>query len=285
MTDGSDLLATILAEPAEDLHRLKYADWLQEHGEDERAEFIRVGCEAVRWGCTFAQTKEQPGWKHNCGTNERGYWLCTTPRLREQELWDAHAHDWFPLLDKFKMGRTERGFVAELTCTAADWLTHAATIRAAHPIERLRLTTPIEVLTSDEPNEYRAPGCIFTLLTDARGFRPGEPRPAGRYLSSPATDVFLADCLAGLVHERDVRRAVFDRFWPGVEIEELTALHSFIADVPPTVAAAPPGPPPLTDDTTGRAAWNAVVGGILERMVVEAGLLPGGEDDDDESDD
>lgn len=141
MTDGADLLATILAEPAEDLHRLKYADWLQEHGEDERAEFIRVGCEAVRWGCTFAQTKEQPGWKHNCGTNERGYWLCTNPRLREQELWDAHAQDWFPLLDKFKMGRTERGFVAELTCTAADWLAHGDAIRAAHPVERVRLTT------------------------------------------------------------------------------------------------------------------------------------------------
>ncbi len=39
------LLAAIAAEPAEDVHRLAYADWLDEGGRHERAEFIRVQCE------------------------------------------------------------------------------------------------------------------------------------------------------------------------------------------------------------------------------------------------
>jgi uncharacterized protein (TIGR02996 family) len=39
------LLADVLAAPGDDLPRLVYADWLDEHGESERAEFIRVQCE------------------------------------------------------------------------------------------------------------------------------------------------------------------------------------------------------------------------------------------------
>ena len=40
-------LAAIRAHPADDLPRLVYADWLEEHGQSERAEFIRVECEAA----------------------------------------------------------------------------------------------------------------------------------------------------------------------------------------------------------------------------------------------
>lgn len=48
MTDGELLLAAILANPACDTARLVYADWLQENGEPERAEFIRVQVELAR---------------------------------------------------------------------------------------------------------------------------------------------------------------------------------------------------------------------------------------------
>jgi uncharacterized protein (TIGR02996 family) len=43
-TDRDALLAAILAAPADDAPRLVYADWLDEHGEGDRAEFIRLGC-------------------------------------------------------------------------------------------------------------------------------------------------------------------------------------------------------------------------------------------------
>jgi len=42
--DYDALLRTILANPGDDAPRLVLADWLQEHGQTERAEFIRVQC-------------------------------------------------------------------------------------------------------------------------------------------------------------------------------------------------------------------------------------------------
>ncbi len=45
MTDRAALLATIAADPADEVARLVYADWLDEHGDADRAEFIRVQCD------------------------------------------------------------------------------------------------------------------------------------------------------------------------------------------------------------------------------------------------
>ncbi len=42
MSDEDALLAAIIANPDEDTTRLVYADWLQENGQAERAEFIRL---------------------------------------------------------------------------------------------------------------------------------------------------------------------------------------------------------------------------------------------------
>ena len=44
MTDN-DFLEAIVANPTDDVPRQIYADWLEEHGENERAEFIRIQCE------------------------------------------------------------------------------------------------------------------------------------------------------------------------------------------------------------------------------------------------
>jgi uncharacterized protein (TIGR02996 family) len=56
MLDRDALLAAITANPDEDTPRLVYADWLQENGEEARAEFIRLQCriEHTRHGA--------PGW-------------------------------------------------------------------------------------------------------------------------------------------------------------------------------------------------------------------------------
>lgn len=47
-TTAAALLAGILARPDDDTPRLVYADWLDEHEQHERAEFIRVQCELAR---------------------------------------------------------------------------------------------------------------------------------------------------------------------------------------------------------------------------------------------
>jgi len=48
MSDAPALLAAIRAAPDDDAPRLVYADWLDEHAQPERAEFIRVQCALAR---------------------------------------------------------------------------------------------------------------------------------------------------------------------------------------------------------------------------------------------
>src|SRR3712207_7138456 len=48
MTDSDLLLDAIAAAPDDDGPRLVYADWLEEHGEQARAEFIRAQVELAR---------------------------------------------------------------------------------------------------------------------------------------------------------------------------------------------------------------------------------------------
>ena len=41
-------LDAVLADPADDGVRLVYADWLEDHGQSERAEFVRLQIELAR---------------------------------------------------------------------------------------------------------------------------------------------------------------------------------------------------------------------------------------------
>jgi uncharacterized protein (TIGR02996 family) len=54
--------------------RLVLADWLEEHGDRPRADFVRVQCELAASGLTEDRRR--------------------TLRLRERELLDAHRHEW-----------------------------------------------------------------------------------------------------------------------------------------------------------------------------------------------
>ena len=87
MSDAPALLAAIRAAPDDDAPRLVYADWLDEHGDPARAEFIRVQCELAR--------HDSPAL-----------------RRREAELLAAH-HDKFagPLAAPPLRFRFHRGFV------------------------------------------------------------------------------------------------------------------------------------------------------------------------------
>jgi uncharacterized protein (TIGR02996 family) len=76
MSDEKALLAAIWAHPHEDTPRLMYADWLDEHGQSTRAEFIRVQCE-------LAQLDE---WDDVPRIEQL--------KVREDELWEAHRKAW-----------------------------------------------------------------------------------------------------------------------------------------------------------------------------------------------
>jgi uncharacterized protein (TIGR02996 family) len=48
VTDGEALIRSILAAPADDAPRLVYADWLDEQGRGEDAEFVPLQVELAR---------------------------------------------------------------------------------------------------------------------------------------------------------------------------------------------------------------------------------------------
>src|SRR5438094_91305 len=48
MSSHEAFLQAILDDPADDTRRLVYSDWLEENGDPERAELIRIQCELAR---------------------------------------------------------------------------------------------------------------------------------------------------------------------------------------------------------------------------------------------
>jgi uncharacterized protein (TIGR02996 family) len=156
-------LRAVLALPDDDGPRLCAADWWDERGAAERAEFVRVQCELARWSCE-CDTSEERVYHDECRCKERA-----ELRRREREL-AVHCAAWagtdemmkalgadrvrrlglsmaftdleFSLDGRpFALGEFRRGFVEEVTAAAADFLAHADALRAACPLRRVRLTT------------------------------------------------------------------------------------------------------------------------------------------------
>lgn len=117
-------LREIIANPQSDADRLIFADWLDENGQPERAEFIRVQVELA---------KAPLGWggdtlRYNEALRRRERELL--PRIWEQyglpdPLWSGWEVDGAVCCNERKSrgigGVLRRGFVAEITCTLADW--------------------------------------------------------------------------------------------------------------------------------------------------------------------
>ncbi len=125
---GEALYQAILADPEDDAPRLIYADWLEENGDPDRAEFIRVQMELAR-----LPDKDARG---------------NSLRVREKELWAGHRDAWLmdlpePLRQKktfVKALKFHRGFLEELHLQAYTWALHAARLFARFPIYRVRLS-------------------------------------------------------------------------------------------------------------------------------------------------
>jgi uncharacterized protein (TIGR02996 family) len=115
-------------DPRDDAVRLIYADWLDENGDPERAEFIRVQCELPRLG------KNHP----------RRAGLV----LREQELLQAHLDEWWqelpPWAREDSLGGPEesfsRGFVAEVLVEAEAFLRGAEDLYRVAPVDSLTIS-------------------------------------------------------------------------------------------------------------------------------------------------
>lgn len=98
--------AAIRANPDDDLPRLVFADWLDENGQPDRAEYIRLSC-AINREPEAERLKE---WK-------------TTA----EELFRCHRMEWFgSLLKEFKQHNLDRGFITSIAGTPTQYF-HFAT--------------------------------------------------------------------------------------------------------------------------------------------------------------
>lgn len=155
LSERDALYAAILDKPEDDAPRLIFADWLEEHGEEERAEFIRVQielgkepsecdhmfcdgslivCDNCRHWKTLHKKKFQlldanrkwfrtEGFSDNVGfgqNQELVFWLAGDSRGNTQ-LIEAN---------------TARGFVDAVHLTLDQFLQHGRSIAKRHPIGR-----------------------------------------------------------------------------------------------------------------------------------------------------
>ncbi len=86
MSDESALLKAIIAHAEEDTPRLAYADWLDENGDPDRAEFIRVQCRLAD------MPPNDPDW---VGLHERQDELSARLRHRHSELAPEEPDDFY----------------------------------------------------------------------------------------------------------------------------------------------------------------------------------------------
>jgi uncharacterized protein (TIGR02996 family) len=75
MTDRVTFLAAIRDEPDQDVHRLVYADWLEDNGDPSRAEFIRVQVELARGTASRERQRELLGRERVLRREHQASWL------------------------------------------------------------------------------------------------------------------------------------------------------------------------------------------------------------------
>jgi len=145
-------LKMILEQPDDDGPRLILCDRLEEIGESDRAEFIRVQCELSRmetWASEqFMVLPESREGLYIEALRQREQELFTYPNMfkwfMDGKPVAAVAHDDPPTVEQCRGMATafvRRGFIEHLTCDWQSWLTHHAALRAASPVRCVRLTT------------------------------------------------------------------------------------------------------------------------------------------------
>jgi uncharacterized protein (TIGR02996 family) len=149
MTDtdtGTALLAAVRATPADDTVRLVYADWLEEQGEELRAEFIRATCAGdfgnlpagslVREGALAQAKANGVEWFGPFGV------VCLRRELFQKEMTGG------------SVALVRRGFVEEVRAPADWWLAHGDAVTARHPVRAVRLTTLPQVYHRRTGNDW-----------------------------------------------------------------------------------------------------------------------------------
>ncbi len=156
-TTLTDLLGAILADPHSDELRLVFADFLEETGEDDRAEFIRVQCSLATWDRADAKRQyADRDWAAILRRRERELLANLWPSLW-QTLWPAAS--WYiviPAGPPRPAAVFRRGFVEHIALTLADFETHAEAIFRAAPVTSVRFSDCLVLEHVGSGNYYLA---------------------------------------------------------------------------------------------------------------------------------
>lgn len=129
--EALELLRTILADPADDAARLVYSDWLEEHGDMDRAAFIRAGIAIASHGYDKMVCD-----KTGTALSHAGGPALFVPRCRcrpcslsRREYMASRRHlswDWVGGVGIGWYGRCgltwRRGFVSKVRCSLEQWI-------------------------------------------------------------------------------------------------------------------------------------------------------------------
>jgi uncharacterized protein (TIGR02996 family) len=128
MNEADGFLADICARPDDDTPRLVYADWLEDNGQPERAELIRVQCELAREPEEPARYRELLTRQHELLSTHASTWLGPLAEWRRRST--------RPFFDrwKFRRGmlwgacRTAQFLVKQTQAMVAEWFPRAGLV-------------------------------------------------------------------------------------------------------------------------------------------------------------
>jgi uncharacterized protein (TIGR02996 family) len=116
-------LEDIVEHPADDAPRLVYADWLDDHGRPERAEFIRLQCRRARLPADHPEQEQLAAREADLMTRYETSWRAGLPEL-EGVTWEDFS----------------RGFVEAASLASAEaFLLQGQAVFEAAPVCRVRL--------------------------------------------------------------------------------------------------------------------------------------------------
>ena len=164
MDEKQAFLQAIIDDPDDDALRLIYADWLDDHGESERAELIRVQCDLASLSISdprYAQLED-----------------------RSDELLFLHEKEWVEIGTVISDLNWSRGFVEDLLLKNGRALEDAQSAFEQHPIRNVFFGPPTQIDPAsllDSPfldrlrsmsmgfyDPFEMPESLFTLLSSSQ---------------------------------------------------------------------------------------------------------------------
>lgn len=139
MTEADALRRAVVTYPDDDTPRLIFADWLDEHGQAERATLIRVQLEAARaepWSPAARAADEHA-----------------------KQLLARHGIDWFPAWAESVQVGYHRGFIEQATISSHAFSRLAEPLFENEPVRELGLARPWAI---DDDDFTTSLGPVFT---------------------------------------------------------------------------------------------------------------------------